>query len=169
MINHTELINRAERWLRNSKRCGVVLTECSGAITSEIPDAIGWRCMGGESILVECKMSRADFKADQKKIFRTFSDISLGTYKYYLTPPKMLQINEIPKGWGLLELHGRCIREIIKAEPCKLNALRYRYEIGVLWSELRKYQIALNGDYLLPSKAMRRITNNLNALKAKGV
>jgi CRP-like cAMP-binding protein len=24
MINHTELVNRAERWLRNSKRCGEV-------------------------------------------------------------------------------------------------------------------------------------------------
>ncbi|MCP3944994.1 MAG: hypothetical protein GY710_26450 [Desulfobacteraceae bacterium] len=62
---HDELIKIAEKWLL--KRCGFAFRELT-TFASETPDVIGFR--QGESILIECKTSRADFHADKKKIFR---------------------------------------------------------------------------------------------------
>ena len=42
-MNHTELVDRAVRWLKNTFHCRAVLDELK-AYTGffEIPDAIGW-------------------------------------------------------------------------------------------------------------------------------
>ena len=80
-MTHHELTLRAEKWLLNTKRCNFVLREfvcCS----FEIPDAIGWKY--GGSYLVECKTSRLDFKADEKKIFRQRLELGMGNYRYYM-------------------------------------------------------------------------------------
>ena len=95
-MTHAELVQVAAKWLR--ARCAVVITEMtSGA--AEQPDAIGFNSY--VSTLVECKTSRADFFADRKKLSR------MGYYRYYLTAPGLLQISDIPEGWGLLEVDGR--------------------------------------------------------------
>ena len=65
-MNHAELVERAERWLKNTFNCGVVLAELVAyTATGETPDAIGW--VWNRAILVECKTSRQAFFADQKK------------------------------------------------------------------------------------------------------
>ena len=47
-------------WLRRY-RCGVVLSE-QACVSGEMPDAIGWK-RANHSVLIECKISRADFLA----------------------------------------------------------------------------------------------------------
>lgn len=126
MTTHAELVARAGRWLRYSVvvvstrdygdgidkvRCGVVLTECQTR-TPETPDAIGWWCSGYWSILVEVKVSRADFLKDRKKMFRYAQKMGMGRFRYYLTTPGLIQPDELPDRWGLLESTGRIVKVI---------------------------------------------------------
>jgi hypothetical protein len=74
----------------------------------EIPDAIGWRSY--ESYLVECKTSRADFLADLKKPHRVNPDWGMGDRRYYMTPPDLVQPDELPEHWGLLWAYPKIVR-----------------------------------------------------------
>lgn len=97
-MTHAELVSAAARWLAN-RGCSVVLTEVKAA--KEIPDAVGWSGRYGTSTLVECKVSRADFRADAKKSARLHGGV--GYSRFYLAPEGVLKLNDIPKGWGFLE------------------------------------------------------------------
>jgi hypothetical protein len=88
--------------------CSLVVSEITSA-AYEIPDAMGWRY--GRSVLIECKVSRADFLADAKKSHR-LAGTGAGEHRYFLTPPNLLKAEELPSGWGLLELHGKIIARI---------------------------------------------------------
>ncbi len=105
-MTHADLVTRAERWLRNTVGCQLVLTEhIATTRTGEIPDAIGW--CAGLCYLVECKMSRADLRADLRKRFRSPGLGALGNFRFYLAPEGVLRPDDIPPGWGLYEVHGR--------------------------------------------------------------
>lgn len=150
-FTHAELVQRAERWLRNTRRCPVVLTEASGT-GWEIPDAVGWTCGGlPMSTLVECKTSRADFRVDQTKPFRDqrFGDMAIGRFRYYMAPAGMLDPDEIPPRWGLLEVRPASVKQTVKATRWDLDTggsnLGLRHEMEILLSELRKIQIAQSG------------------------
>lgn len=133
-MDHKELVNRAERWLKNSFHCRVVLAELVAYTRSlETPDAIGW--VNNKAILVECKMSRADFYADQKKPARSPNMLALGDWRFYLTPRDLLKPNEIPTGWGLYEIHGK--RIIYKGGSKYANARKPPFESD------RKSEIAM--------------------------
>src|SRR5690348_2379200 len=60
---HGELVSKAKAWLRSHKRCNPVFT--GHASCCEVPDAIGWSARG--SVLIECKVSISDLRADGKK------------------------------------------------------------------------------------------------------
>ena len=98
-MTHADLVNRARAWLRR-QGCAIVLTEFH-ANTQEKPDAIGWR--DGLSILVECKVSRADFLADRRKSFR--AEGGMGDWRYFLAPPGVAEPKDMAMfpGWGLLQ------------------------------------------------------------------
>jgi hypothetical protein len=106
-MTHAELVARAARWLRGTKRCGVVLTEAYSP-AREIPDAIGWRSY--ESYLVECKVTRADFLSDLKKPHRKNPDWGMGDRRFYMTPPGLVQPDELPEHWGLLWVYPKIVR-----------------------------------------------------------
>ena len=170
-MTHAELVIRAERWLRNTRRCGVVLTEASGS-GQEIPDAIGWT-LGycPMSTLVECKVSRADFRADQLKTFRNqnLGDMAIGRFRYYMAPAGLIKPDELPPRWGLLEVRASSVRQTVKAKRWDLDQpganLGLRYEMAIMLSELRKIQIVQSGKELQwKSKAGERVT----ALLQKG-
>jgi len=114
-VTHAELVKRAERWLLN-QGCAFALIELMvDTSTREIPDAIGWN--GPIStILIECKTSKADFLADQKKFFRRDPIWGLGRYRYYLCPKGMLQPEEMPEKWGLLWAYPKQVRKIKESE-----------------------------------------------------
>ena len=110
-MTHGELVERAEKWLRNTFHCRVVMSEhVAYTRYGEIPDVIGW--VNGKSILVECKTSRADFLRDKAKPFRDENALALGAWRFYLTPPGIITASEVPEGWGLYEVHGRIIRHV---------------------------------------------------------
>src|ERR1700748_1461740 len=103
-MTHAQMVKIAVEWLRRY-RCGVVLSEQACA-SGEMPDAIGWK-RACHSVLVECKISRADFLADPDKPVRQKQEGGLGCERFYLTPPGLLQLKDLPSGWGLLEVRQR--------------------------------------------------------------
>lgn len=109
-MTHALLVQLAARWLGSTRGCSLVLTEFQCAAV-EIPDAIGWTA--GWSILVECKTSRADFKADAAKLSRSSADHRIGQERWYLTPPGLVRADEVPAGWGLLESGSR-VRVVVR-------------------------------------------------------
>jgi hypothetical protein len=96
-MQHATLVQMGVRWL--SRRCSVVLYE-TAAVCKEIPDVIGWA--GARAILIECKVSRADFLRDAAKISRTNSKTGMAHRRYYLCPAGVLQTADLPAKWGLL-------------------------------------------------------------------
>jgi hypothetical protein len=128
---HAELVQRAARWLRGTRRCGLVLVECQAYCCQEIPDAIGWDGRG-RSTLVECKVSVGDFYADRRK---PGAKARVGHFRYYMTPPGLLDPKRLPPGWGLLEA-GKRVRHRVKATPSE--AVNQHAEIGLLVAELSR-------------------------------
>jgi len=113
ILNHYELVQRAIKWLRNTRGCWFVASECH-TVLNEIPDAIGW--LSSSSILIECKASRNDFLQDKKKHSRKFPKQGLGNWRYYMTEPGMIEPGELPEGWGLLEAHPKVVRYKVLAK-----------------------------------------------------
>lgn len=135
-MTHWDLEKRAIRWLSGTKRCDPVLSGIASC--SEIPDAIGWGPRG--SIVVECKCSLSDFRADMNKYVRYLdpqykwshhgSRLSkeekatyevkhlprMGDYRYYLCEPGVIEPKHISLQHGLLYVQGRSVRVIVEAE-----------------------------------------------------
>lgn len=94
-MTHSELVTRAKKWLTTSKACSVVFAElCAYSLSGEIPDVIGWKA--GNSYLIECKASRADFLSDKKKVFRRNSEIAMGDFRYYACVPGIIKEQDLP-------------------------------------------------------------------------
>jgi hypothetical protein len=104
---HERLSDKAAKWLKRNG-FGVVSTNIWTIGSRERVDCIGFRL--NCSALIEAKISRADFKADMKKPERLAG--GAGTYRFYITPPDLVTSNELPCGWGLLELHRSSVRMI---------------------------------------------------------
>lgn len=110
-MNHQDLVYKAEKWLK-SQGCGVVLRDPLRAAThnGERPDAIGWR--DGLSIVVECKVSIADFLADRDKQFRIEPWEGMGDWRFYLCQPGIIKPEDLPASWGLLYSTPRQTKKI---------------------------------------------------------
>ena len=137
-MTHDELVERARRWLVRSHP--VVSTEVSTA-AFENPDAIGFTSWGG-STLVECKTSRADFRADAKKRFRRIPEQGMARLRYYMAEPGLLTVEDLPTAWGLLEVHGRQVRVVARALPQKAS---HYAEQQLLVSLLRRVPVDAEG------------------------
>lgn len=111
-MTHAELCALAVRWLKrpNSAKghgCIVAVSECRAEMDGECPDAIGFRAGWHDgSVLVECKVSRADFLADKAKAHRR-PGAGMGTWRYYMAPAGVIRVEDLPERWGLLEVNAR--------------------------------------------------------------
>jgi hypothetical protein len=139
-MTHAQLVQKAVAWLR-AYRCGVILSE-QACLSGEMPDAIGWK-RACHSVLVECKISRADFLADRGKPFRSKQEHGLGCERFYFTPSAMLRPEELPTGWGLLECHNRRIKLLRPAAKNLRTATGFRYEMNLLLASLRRVEIRI--------------------------
>jgi hypothetical protein len=139
-MTHTQLVERAVRWLR-TYRCGVVLSEQACA-SGEMPDAIGWK-RACHSVLVECKVSRSDFLADRDKPFRRKPQNGVGCERFYLTPAGLIHKEELPAGWGLLECRKREVEVIAPAAKNLRSATGFRYEMNLLLASLRRVEVRI--------------------------
>lgn len=143
-LTHSELVKIAKRWLRNTEKCSVVISEMA-SMAGEEPDAIGWK--HGFSTMVECKATRDDFRKDKKKISRVVTDptinFGMGTFRYYMAPEGLIKEEELPRSWGLLEvgMTGR-VRRRIKALQWVQTHVSIRRELGLALSALRRAQEA---------------------------
>lgn len=126
-MTHDDLVKKSARWLKRHysncivPNCSTVVSELSALPkTGEIPDVIGWS--NWTSVLIEVKMSRADFFADFKKEFRRQSKLGMGELRLYCCPKGLLSIEDTPERWGLLYCDEKGKIEIIqKALPQRAN------------------------------------------------
>jgi hypothetical protein len=139
-MTHEKLVAKAVAWLRGYG-CGVVLSEQSCA-TGETPDAIGWK-RACHSVVVECKISRADFLADREKPFRQKQNAGMGCERFYLAPVGLINSSELPAYWGLLEIRGGRI-EMVKPSSKDLRSARgFRREMNLLLASLRRVEVRI--------------------------
>ncbi len=126
-MTHDELIQRGAKWLKNNYqskyRFPIILTDYH-CFSAERPDIIGFA--NSSSIVIECKISLSDFKADLKKPHRQYVN-KLGQMRCYLCPVGLIPKEIIPEGWGLLYAHDRKIT--IEIEP------PWHTEDGIRWAE----------------------------------
>jgi hypothetical protein len=139
-MTHAKLVLAAVRWLRRY-RCGVVLSE-QACISGEMPDAIGWK-RACHSVLVECKVSRSDFIADRAKSFRQKPDTGVGCERYYLAQQGLIRTEELPTGWGLLEICGREIERVKCSAKNLRSAVGFENEMNLLLASLRRVEIRI--------------------------
>lgn len=117
---HKELCALARKWLtrprnqynlpKSGAACSFAIHEVSSGYGSEIADAFGLRTNYGdrlETVLVEVKVSRSDFFADQRKAFRISPETGMGNYRYYMAPEGLIRVEELPDKWGLIEVNSR--------------------------------------------------------------
>lgn len=109
-ITHSELVAVGAKWLFNTKRFPLVVTEFAGG--AEIPDVLGWH--GWNSTEIEVKVTLSDFRADRHKTSRRIDGRGIALHRYYLVPEALVVKIEglLLPGWGLLYLHhnGRTIK-----------------------------------------------------------
>jgi hypothetical protein len=139
-MTHAKLVLLAVGWLRRY-RCGVVLSE-QACISGEMPDAIGWK-RACHSVLVECKASRADFLVDREKPCRLTPETGVGCERYYLAPKGLIRMEELPAGWGLLEVCGREIQKVRPSAKNLRSATGFGYEMNLLLASLRRVEVRI--------------------------
>jgi len=141
-MTHQQLVRLAEQWLRKRYRCGIVLSEQSCA-SGETPDVIGWKgsC---RSVVIECKISRADFFADQEKSFRQQPEKGMGCERFYFVPRGLIKVAELPPGWGLLECSGREISMAVKPRrQSQRTEVGLKWEMNLLLASLRRVEVRI--------------------------
>jgi hypothetical protein len=140
-MTHAQLVKLAESWLRRY-RCHIVLTEQT-ADSGEVPDAIGWKGKN-RSIVLECKVSRADFLADRNKAARQQHDKSMGCERYYLAPKGLIREHELPSGWGLLEASRSSVVVTVKAASRSRRGMpAVLAEMELLLASLRRVEVRI--------------------------
>lgn len=104
-MTHAQLVSLAARWLHTRRNHPIVLSDVRCNMVAEQPDVLGWT-NNGVSTLIECKISRADFLRDETKSHRRTPDRGMGYVRWYATPRGILSKDDLPEGWGLVEMFG---------------------------------------------------------------
>jgi hypothetical protein len=147
-MTHAALVARAITWLRTTRRCAFVLSEmqCNWL---ESPDAIGFSKQ--YSTLIECKVSRGDFRRDAQKRARR-EGVGMGYYRFYMVPAELVRRHEANgfneelatvEGWGLLWYHERTNRVSLEKPSMRFD-VNQRAENLFLMSALQRVQVRLH-------------------------
>ena len=161
VMTHDQLVVRAAHWLRNTRSCSVVLSEVASRNGGEEPDAIGWT--RGECIVIECKVTESDLRADRQKPFRQMPAMGLGSERWLLVDERIALSRACSlamPGWGVLSIgDGGKIR---RHQACSAMPSNREREIAILASVIARYQaqgISFNGwgdpNHVLADKADR--------------
>jgi hypothetical protein len=92
---------------------------------------------------VECKVSRADFLADAGKPWRAKPECGLGCERFYLAPAEMISCQELPPGWGLLEVSGREVRMAKRSKKDLRSAGGLQNEMNLLLASLMRVEVRI--------------------------
>ena len=139
-VTHAKLVEVGVAWLRRY-RCGVILSE-QACVSGEMPDAIGWK-RACHSVLVECKVTRTDFLVDRAKPWRQQPETGVGAERYYLAPRGLIEADELPRGWGLLELSGREIETVKRSAKNLRSPAGFECEMNLLLASLRRVEVRI--------------------------
>lgn len=99
-VTHDEITKASIDFLIKVYRCSVVISELRNVI-AEVPDVFGfdWRY----SVVLESKVSVADFKKDVKKEFRKKPELGIGMFRYYVVPDELITEKDLfDKKWGII-------------------------------------------------------------------
>lgn len=127
---HDTLCALAANWAR-SRRYPMVLCDVRSWATSEQPDVIAWK-NSGASLVLEVKTSRADFKHDAEKSFRRDAERGMGYARCFVVPAGLVSVDELPKGWGLIEARGPRLVVVKKSAPFTLHNVRAERDLLVM-------------------------------------
>lgn len=143
-LTHLDLVNRAAKWLISKHKCKWVLREYKMMMIDEEPDVIGWDSWG-HSVLIEVKVSRADFLRDKKKAHRnpywggTSGEAGgLGQKRYFCCPLGLIGADELPEGWGLIYVDGKHLRAVKEAVAREKTAYNRGDEMMLLLNAARR-------------------------------
>ena len=106
---HQALVDIGEKWLKR-QGFAVVATELKAFGCREQADVVGFRSTC--SAVIEAKASRGDFLADMKKPERCEPARGLGVYRFFLSPPGVIDIEDLPERWGLLHAVSSRVIEV---------------------------------------------------------
>ena len=93
--------------------------------------------------MVECKITRDDFLADREKPFRQKPARGVGSERFYLTPPVLINLDELPSGWGLLEYRRGHIEMLHPSAKNLRTTVGFRYEMNLLLASLRRVEVRI--------------------------
>lgn len=118
------------KFCKHCKTYNIVAVELN-VIGTENPDVWGYN--GYSTVLIEVKVSHADFLADQKKHWRNVEpEYTVGNRRWYLCPEGVIKTNELPEGWGLLYWDGKriypVVAPVVRAQGCHAD-LRILYSL----------------------------------------
>jgi hypothetical protein len=92
-------------------------------------------------VFIECKLTRSDFLRDAEKTVRKNPRAGMGQRRYYLCPPDLIQVKDLPPKWGLLwATRGQII---VKREARGYAERNLPAEVQFLSSMLRRAQIRI--------------------------
>lgn len=144
-LRHDALVSLAKTWLLKEIGCFLVLTEVRNP-TGETPDAIGFT-PDFYSCMIECIACRSSFHFDRftpghsptsHKACRAEPYKGMGNYRYYLSSPSDVKLNDLPDKWGLLHTDGKII-EIVKEPSPFYDTHIYCNERKLLSYALRRH------------------------------
>lgn len=95
-MTHSNLVEIAYRWMLKNGGMTIAFKELK-SMTEEIPDVVGFNSW--ESMVIECKVSRADFLKDKKKPHRAKG---MGKWRFFICPDGLIRTEELPEKWGLI-------------------------------------------------------------------
>lgn len=141
IMKHRELVEYSHRWLEGQSIIRVALMEFGAGSNGEIPDVIGFGRFGN-SVVIECKVSRSDFLSDKKKPFRMDSELGMGVYRLFACPWGLIEPEEVPKQWGLLYVnkkgYARIQKKVLPKRPYETNKNAFKSNL------LSEHQLMMN-------------------------
>lgn len=141
-VTHKNLVDIGYKWAL--ARCGFAFKELR-TTHDEVPDILGFNSNG--TFLLEVKISRTDFLADRKKVFRIFAERGIGDWRFFVVPKGLVTIDELPDNWGLIEVND-------KGQPiCTFNP----FGMGNIYSNWKRCEKNIDAEYKFMYSALRRL------------
>jgi len=147
-LSHKDLVLIGYKWILKNASCGVAFKEFH-TINLEIPDVLGFN--SSDSVLIECKTSRSDFRKDFKKSHR-INGKGMGQYRFYMCPTGIIKKEELPEKWGLIYVNEK------KKAICVYNPIKDRGKyVEGKWEKNNSFERDLLAENSFMYSALRRM------------
>lgn len=138
-MTHRELCLFAAQKIRTGihwdvPKCTYSIVEPFSFCSYEQPDVFAWNYW--TTVMIECKVSHADFLSDLKKPFRSEPERGIGRHRFYCCPDGIIKEEEVPIGYGLLYVVDGKMKMIRKSE--RFERHNVNGEIGIVTSIVKR-------------------------------